>query len=106
MSTVNLLIKGKVQGVYFRNTAKEEADTCGITGCVKYINEGRVEIMATDEDEKLQQFISWCRKKPEKAVVENVIVTPLSEETFTETTFKPYYAFVIYRCKYFLHASV
>ena len=45
MQTVNLLIKGKVQGVYYRNAAKEEADKSGVTGWVKYISEGRVEAM-------------------------------------------------------------
>jgi len=82
MSTVNLLIKGKVQGVYYRFAAKEEADKLGITGWVKYINEGRVEIMATGAEEQLEQFITWCHKGPEKAVVAQVIVTPLSEEKF------------------------
>jgi len=47
MRTVNLLIKGKVQGVFYRVAAKEEADKLSITGWVKYISEGRVEVMAT-----------------------------------------------------------
>ena len=84
MPTVNLLIKGKVQGVYYRIAAKEEADKLGITGWVKYTSEGRVEIMATGSEEQLQQFTEWCHKGPEKAVVTNVIATPLSEETFDE----------------------
>ena len=78
------MIKGKVQGVYYRIAAKDEADKLGITGWVKYISEGRVEIMATGNEEQLLQFTEWCRKGPEKAVVTNVIVTPLSEETFDE----------------------
>jgi len=86
MPTDNLLIKGKVQGVYYRIAAKDEADKLGITGWVKYISEGRVEIMATGSQVQLQQFIDWCRKGPEKADVTNVIVTPLSEEAFDEFT--------------------
>lgn len=82
MPTVNLLIKGKVQGVYYRIAAKEEADKLGITGWVKYISERRVEIMATGRKDQLQQFTEWCHKGPEKAVVTDVITTPLSEETF------------------------
>ena len=82
MPTINVLIKGKVQGVYYRIAAKEEADKLGITGWVKYISEGRVEIMATGSEEQLQQFTQWCGKGPEKAIVGNVIVTPLSEQTF------------------------
>jgi acylphosphatase len=84
MPTVNLLIKGKVQGVYYRLAAKDQADKLGITGWVKYISEGRVEIMTTGSEEQLQQFTEWCRTGPEKAVVTNVIVTPLLEQTFDE----------------------
>ncbi len=82
MPTVNLIIKGKVQGVYYRVAAKEEADKLGITGWVQYINEGRVEIMATGTQQHLDEFIKWCHKGPEKAEVTNVIVTQLSEEPF------------------------
>ncbi len=82
MPTVNLIIKGKVQGVYYRFAAKEEAEKLGITGWVQYISEGRVEIMATGTRQHLEQLIEWCNKGPEKAQVTSVIVTPLSEETF------------------------
>jgi len=86
MPTVNLLIKGKVQGVFYRTAAKGEADKLGVTGWVKYINEGRVEAMVTGNEERLQQFIEWCRKGPEKAIVTDVIVTPLSEQEFDDFT--------------------
>jgi len=84
MQTVNLLIKGKVQGVYYRNAAKEEADKLGITGWIKYISEGRVEAMATGNEEQLQKFINWCRRGPEKAIVKDVIITPLSPQQFND----------------------
>src|ERR1044072_9025937 len=84
MSTINLLIKGKVQGVYYRVAAKEQADKLGITGWVKYISDGRVEAMATGNEKQLQKFIEWCRKGPEKAVVSGVIVTPLAEQKFDD----------------------
>src|SRR3954464_775307 len=86
MPTINLLIKGKVQGVYYRVAAKEKADEFGVTGWVRYISEGRVEAMATGTEEQLQKFITWCRKGPEKAAVKDVIVTPLTEQPFEEFT--------------------
>jgi acylphosphatase len=82
MTTTNLLIKGKVQGVYYRKTAQEKARELNITGWVKYISGGRVEIMASGSEEAIKEFIEWCKKGPEKAVVENVIITPLSGEQF------------------------
>ena len=86
MPTVNLLIKGKVQGVYYRFAAKEQAEKLHITGWVKYISEGRVEIMATGTENNLRAFIDWCHKGPEKAFVTDVIVTPLSEESIEKFT--------------------
>jgi len=86
MQTVNLLIKGKVQGVYYRNAAKEEADKSGVTGWVKYISEGRVEAMASGNEKQLQKFIEWCRRGPEKAIVTDVIITPLSWQKFNDFT--------------------
>ena len=84
MKTVNLIVKGKVQGVYYRKTAQEKARELNITGWVKYINDGRVEIMASGDDGAIKQFIEWCKTGPQKAVVENVIVTPLSDEQFED----------------------
>jgi acylphosphatase len=84
MPTINLVIKGKVQGVYYRVVAKEMADELSITGWIKYISDGRVETMATGTEKQLQQFISWCRRGPEKAMFTDVIITPLSEEAFDE----------------------
>ena len=86
MPTVNLIIKGKVQGVYYRIAAKEEADRLCITGWVKYISEGKIEVMATGTESNLKQLEEWCNKGPEKATVTGVIVTPLSEESFDEFT--------------------
>jgi acylphosphatase len=86
MSTVHLLIKGKVQGVFYRASAKEVADELQLTGWVKNTSEGDVEAMVTGSNEPLQQFISWCKQGPARAVVNDVQVTFKEEEQFD--TFK------------------
>lgn len=58
---VHMIIHGKVQGVFFRDYAKKAADTFGITGWVKNINES-VEIIAEGEKPKLREFIIACEK--------------------------------------------
>jgi len=82
MPTVHLLIKGKVQGVFYRATAKEVAEALGLTGWVKNTKEGNVEALASGRDEQLQQFISWCKQGPAKASVTNVEITRKNEESF------------------------
>lgn len=82
MSTVHLIIEGKVQGVFFRATAKDVADEIGITGWVKNTEEGNVEIKASGSDDQLQKFITWCKTGPRRAIVTNVRVTNIEQEDF------------------------
>ena len=83
MKTVRLTIKGKVQGVFYRATAKDVADLTGVKGWVKNLPDKNVEITATASEEALQKFISWCKQGPPKAKVEDVIVEELSLEEFS-----------------------
>ena len=82
MPTVQLLIKGKVQGVFYRATAKDVAEKLELTGWVKNTKEGDVEAIATGTEEKLQQFINWCRQGPSRAIVTDVQITEKGEENF------------------------
>ena len=86
MSTIHLLIKGKVQGVFYRGSAKEQADRLSITGWVKNTPEGHVEITATGETPALQRFIAWCRQGPPNAVVTDLVSHPLPDALFTGFT--------------------
>lgn len=80
MKTIRLTIKGKVQGVFYRATAKDVADLLGIKGWVKNLPDNNVEIRATASEELLQKLLEWCRKGPPGAKVEEVIVEELAFE--------------------------
>jgi acylphosphatase len=82
MPTVHLLIKGKVQGVFYRATAKDVAEELQLTGWIKNTKEGNVEALATGSDQQLQQFINWCKQGPSKAMVTDVEITAKDEEPF------------------------
>jgi acylphosphatase len=82
MKTVRLLIKGKVQGVFYRATAKDVADLTGVKGWVRNLPDKNVEITATASEETLQKFISWCKQGPPKAAVDEVIVEELDLQDF------------------------
>ena len=82
MPTIHLLIKGKVQGVFYRATAKKVADNLGLTGWIKNTKDDDVEATVTGDKDKLQEFINWCKHGPEKAEVENVIATQGEETSF------------------------
>ena len=82
MSTVHLIISGKVQGVFYRATAKEVAGKMGVTGKVQNKEGGDVEIWASGTDEQLQQFIAWCGKGPSGARVEEVKTVWVADQEF------------------------
>jgi acylphosphatase len=82
MPTVHLLVKGRVQGVSFRASAKEEADQLSITGWVRNTPEGHVEITATGNDAALKAFTTWCRRGPAHAHVTELLSEPLPETPF------------------------
>ena len=69
---VHLRIEGRVQGVYFRASAVEQASRLGITGWVKNCPDGSVEIVAEGSMHQLEDLIAWCRSGPDGARVERV----------------------------------
>ncbi|WP_131536308.1 acylphosphatase [Pedobacter nototheniae] len=72
---INIVVSGKVQGVFFRASTKAVADQMGIKGFVKNEKDGSVYIEAEAEQFILDAFIDWCKEGPEKSKVENVEVT-------------------------------
>lgn len=83
MRSVHLLVQGKVQGVFFRATAKEMAESLQLKGWVKNTPGGEVELLACGDVEKLQAFIDWCKKGPPRAIVTKVQVTETADCSFT-----------------------
>ena len=71
----HLLIVGKVQGVFYRASAKDTAVTLGLTGYVKNLPDGFVEIVAEGSPGKLNQLIEWCKAGPANARVTDVKTT-------------------------------
>lgn len=69
---VRLLITGRVQGVFFRQSTKQKATGLGIVGTVSNLSDGRVEIYAAGEASVMTRFIEWCHKGPIAARVDNV----------------------------------
>ncbi len=84
MPTVHLLIKGSVQGVYYRATAKKIADELGVKGWIKNTADGNVEATATGNEQALKKFTAWCRTGPDGAFVTDVIVRLQEETAFTD----------------------
>ncbi|NDB47308.1 MAG: acylphosphatase [Nitrososphaeria archaeon] len=69
---VHLFIKGKVQGVFFRQAMKVTAKKNNATGWVKNLKDGRVEAIIEGEDLDVSNVVEWCHAGPANARVEDV----------------------------------
>ena len=71
---VKILIKGTVQGVFFRNFIKENAEKLGLNGFVRNLDSGKVEIFAEGDIDNVDKLHEICRKGPKHAVIKEVIL--------------------------------
>ncbi len=80
MARMHLLIEGRVQGVWFRATTRDEAERIGVVGWVRNLPDGRVEVLAEGTPEQLDELLEFCRRGPKHAVVTHVEVERLPAE--------------------------
>jgi len=69
---VHVLIKGRVQGVFFRTETHQMALRLGMKGWVRNTWGGNVEAVFEAEEEAVKRMIAWCHKGPPAAFVERV----------------------------------
>ena len=67
-------VSGLVQGVFFRGNTVEQAVGLDLTGWVRNLANGDVEIVAEGEKEKITKLIRWCHSGPSTARVDSVTV--------------------------------
>lgn len=86
--TVKLIISGRVQGVFFRKSAKDKAVELGVKGGVRNLRTGEVEIIAQADAAVLEQFIAWCYQGPRLARVNRIDIEELTAESYALNTFE------------------
>ncbi|MCH5684760.1 acylphosphatase [Niabella sp. W65] len=83
MVTKNIIVKGKVQGVFFRQSTQRKAEELGINGSVENLTDGyTVSILATGEEHQLAEFISWCQQGPPRAEVQQLEISDMPLQKF------------------------
>jgi len=65
----HLIIEGRVQGVWFRDSTRNEATRLNLTGWVKNRFDGSVELVAEGSQEEVKKLIEWCHHGPPSARV-------------------------------------
>jgi acylphosphatase len=68
----HIFVSGRVQGVFYRAYTCEQAVRLGLTGWVRNLPDGRVEIIAEGPRDRIEQLIKWCHQGPPLARVTEV----------------------------------
>lgn len=69
-----VVVRGRVQGVFFRDTTRSRAESAGIAGWVANRPDGAVEAVIEGEPAAVEELVEFCRRGPSRAVVESVEV--------------------------------
>lgn len=70
----HLRINGRVQGVSYRASCEEKARSLGLTGYVRNLPDGDVEVVAEGQPDGLQQLTDWCWQGPPAARTEDITI--------------------------------
>lgn len=69
-----MLVSGRVQGVFFRDTCRRRAQDAGVSGWVRNCPDGRVEARFEGPSAAVDAMVEWCRNGPPQASVAGVEV--------------------------------
>ena len=79
-----VIVHGRVQGVFFRDTARRMAQSRGVSGWVRNTSQGTVEAAFEGDPEAVESMIRWSHQGPRGAAVERVEVAEEEPEGLTE----------------------
>jgi len=86
---VHCIVSGLVQGVFYRASTKDMADSLNLTGWVRNIPDGKVELQAFGNPDNIQKLVDWLWKGPSAAKVSNVEVNYIDiQEEFRDFSIK------------------
>ena len=73
MKRLVIIVSGRVQGVFYRASTKDQAELLGLKGFVRNEPNGDVYIEAEGDDFQLGKFLDWCKQGPPRSIVQKVI---------------------------------
>jgi acylphosphatase len=80
-----VFVAGRVQGVWFRESCRDQAQATGVAGWVRNLADGRVEVVLEGPPGAVDEVLEWCRRGPRRARVDRVDVAdeaPVGEQGF------------------------
>lgn len=78
-----VVVHGRVQGVFYRDSCRQEAERLGVAGWVVNEHDGTVRVHVEGDPDAVRSLVEWCRTGPTRAVVHGVEVTDTPVEALT-----------------------
>ena len=79
-----IIIKGTVQGIFFRNFVRDNANKLGLKGFVRNLENGNVEVFCEGEIDSVDKFCEICKKGSKHSVIRNVTIKEAPFQDFKE----------------------
>jgi acylphosphatase len=76
VKTLHLVMHGRVQGVWYRESMRIEAERLGVTGWVRNRRDGTVEAVVQGSPEAVEAIVRWAWEGPPSARVDDIVMTP------------------------------
>lgn len=76
-------VSGKVQGVFYRQNTKQQAKNLNLTGWVKNLTDGRVELVVCGDEENVNKLLAWLPEGPPSAKVDDIVTDELEYQEYT-----------------------
>lgn len=85
LRAVRAVVSGKVQGVFYRASALEQAQGLGLVGSVKNLPGDEVEIVAQGAPDAVEALLRWAHRGPPEASVQSVAISDIAEDRALKT---------------------
>ena len=83
LTRTRVLVSGRVQGVFFRDSTREKAQALGLAGWVRNLPDDRVEAVFEGDGDRVEEMVSWCAEGPPDARVQDVSTEDEEPENLT-----------------------
>ena len=88
MQCVHLIVSGKVQGVFFRDSTRRKAIELDLVGYAKNMYDGNVEVVAQGDEENINELIEFIKNNPGHSKIKEVKINYKELENFNEFEIK------------------
>ncbi len=70
---MRILIEGRLQAMNFRFQTQKQAQNLGLTGFIRTLSDGRIEIEAQGDQDQVEKLLAWCQEEPHSSQIKSIL---------------------------------